>query len=104
MKKKIIIAFMAAIGLSTITFMRQNPRPEHLTDLQLENIEAIANDEEVIPATGHVEILCNGTSVVKCEVTCAHCLSTYRALFANGIALDVRGTCKICGSSQFIGF
>lgn len=46
MKKKIIIAFMAAIGLSAIMFMRQNPIPEHLTDLQLENIEAIANYED----------------------------------------------------------
>lgn len=46
MKKNIIIAITTAIGLSAITFMRQNSSPDHHTDLQLENIEAIANDED----------------------------------------------------------
>lgn len=61
-----------------------------------ENIEALADDEY----DGPVQVQCNGSVIISCQVTCLSCFSKYEAKSARGCATAVRGKCS-CGSTHF---
>lgn len=61
-----------------------------------ENIEALADDEY----DGPVQVQCNGSVIISCEVTCLSCFSKYEAKSARGRTTAVRGRCS-CGSTHF---
>ena len=83
----VAVAVVAAAGWS----YQQSKQSVELSDLAMENVEALA--------TGEVEIQCDSYSVVIiCQKTCPSCGRVWKAINGYGNPGNLRGTCS-CGKT-----
>lgn len=101
-KKNLFLTAMLTVFSSAVlslAFSKGESDPQ-LSDLQMENVEALSNDEW---RPGEVELLCDGSYMLtRCVSSCPRCLREYTPNDGSkGKCLDARGVYK-CGSSTFI--
>jgi hypothetical protein len=100
MKKIIIVLFVIFILLMDMN-LHQSHVQLQISDLQLQNVEALASGEN--SSSYGVQLQCNGGCVIICQAVCVDCSRTYRAVNGNGLCVGVKGKC-VCGSSRFLKY
>lgn len=95
--KRNIVKSIAAIATVTLGFAfiaiphKSNPQ---LTDVQLANIEALAQSESML-------IECDNLSpIIKCKKMCMYCGTIWTTLQGYGNPGRLKGTCK-CGVTYY---
>ncbi|MDE7459245.1 MAG: NVEALA domain-containing protein [Muribaculaceae bacterium] len=99
MKKKLFFsaALIAVIGAVCFTSIRSNSQNRELSDLELENIEALTSGE----VGSGVYLFCDKTTIsFKCNVKCAICKAVWGTKYSAGTVSLISGVCD-CGSTLF---
>ena len=101
MRKKIVgIAVVAVVAIVAMLNIYTSENKLVLSDLALENIEALANTEASSSITGK----CNGSVViiVECSVYCWKCGRTWypSPRKPKSVAAEVKGSCA-CGNNSW---
>ena len=89
------VAIAAALGAGSFAgFRALNPAERQLSDIELANIEALAEGE----GFATISILCDKMQLFQtCAVKCNSCGKQYIALDPIGLAVAVSGQCS-CGN------
>ena len=107
-KKVILTGVLALMGVIGYISLRVNNGGHKFSDLELANIEALAESEKVpnVSPYGDVIVGCQEKEYLECRVICntLGCGNYYVANSVNGIAKQVKGRCKKCGGSSFRSF
>lgn len=80
---------MVILGLSGVT----SSQGEQISDLMLENIEALAGGEIVIECD-------NSSMAIRCQKTCLSCGTVWTAIGGYGLSGKMKGECK-CGALYY---
>lgn len=93
MKTLFLAVITAVVGVAGYFGYKTMIPSRELTEAEMENIEALADDE-----MSSVELQCEFSSAVYCMARCVQCGKTYYSVNIYGRTVSQRGTC-VCGSS-----